>query len=255
MKNSIIKKYTKNIYYILGIITIILIWFLVSKIIQNEGIVPTISTVVIKLKELLSNKDTYVMIVLTILKILLALAISLALSILLALFSLINHRIENFIRPSITLMRTVPVVSIAMIVLILFFRQNVRYLGTIIIAALVIIPILYEGILLGFKTIPNAVIDETKLVSGFNSSVFFNIYLPLAMPSIVTSVVQSFGLGLKVLVMSEVIVNPNNSIGKVIGEEATYGNIDAVLAWTIILIAIVLVFDYFLKKVKIKSWD
>ena len=68
------------------------------------------------------------------------------------------------------------------------------------------------------------------------------------MPSIATSVVQSFGLGLKVLVMSEVIVNPNNSIGKVIGEEATYGNIDSVLAWTIILIVIVLIFDYFLQR-------
>lgn len=255
MKTSIIKKYEKNIFYFLGIITIIFIWFLVSKVIANEGIVPNISTVLNKLKIILLDKNTYVMIILTVLKILLALAISFALSVLLALLSLINQKIENFIRPSITLMRTVPVVSIAMIVLILFFRQNVRYLGTIIIAALVIIPILYEGILLGFKTIPNAVIDETKLVSNFNSNIFFHIYLPLAMPSIATSVVQSFGLGLKVLVMSEVIVNPNNSIGKVIGEEATYGNIDSVLAWTIILIVIVLIFDYFLKKIKIKSWD
>lgn len=255
MKTSIIKKYSKNIYYFLGIFAIVVIWFLLSKIINNQGILPSLGNVFVKLKDLLIEANTYGMILSTVLKIVLALAISFLVSVILALLSLINYRIENFIRPSITLMRTVPVVSIAMIVLIIFFRQNVRYLGTIIIAALVIIPILYEGILTGFKTINSNVIDDTKLISNFNFTVFWNVYLPLAMPNIVTSIVQSFGLGLKVLVMSEVIVNPNNSIGKAIGEEATYGNMDSVLAWTIILIVIVLIFDYFLKKVKIKSFE
>ena len=75
MKTSIIKKYEKNIFYFLGIITIIFIWFLVSKVIANEGIVPNISTVLNKLKVILLDKNTYVMIILTVLKILLALAI------------------------------------------------------------------------------------------------------------------------------------------------------------------------------------
>ncbi len=255
MKTSIIKKYSKNIYYLLGIFAIIVSWLLISKIVNNEGIIPSLFSVFLKLKYLLSKENTYVMIITTVLKIGLALGISLLVSIVLALLSLINYRIENFIRPLITLMRTIPVVSIAMIVLIIFFSQSIRYLGTILIAALVIIPILYEGILLGFKSINSSLIDETKLVSNFNFRVFWDIYLPLALPNVVTSMVQSFGLGLKVLVMSEVIVNPNNTIGKAIGEEASYGNMDSVIAWTIVLIVIVLVFDYILKKIKIRSWD
>lgn len=56
------------------------------------------------------------------------------------------------------------------------------------------------------------------------------------------------------LVMSEVIINPNNSIGKAIGEYATYGEMEYVFAWTIILIIIVLLCDYGLKKFKAKTW-
>ena len=85
-----------------------------------------------------------------------------------------------------------------------------------------IIPIIYEGILTGFKTINSNIIDSTKLLSNINLTVLFNIHIPLAMPSLITSLIQSFGLGLKVLVMSEVIVNPPNSIGRLIGEYAIY---------------------------------
>ena len=46
----------------------------------------------------------------------------------------------------------------------------------------------------------------------------------------------------------------NYSIGKVIGEYATYGEMEYVFAWTIILIIIVLLCDYALKKFKAKTW-
>ena len=246
---------TKKIYFTLGIISIITIWYLSSIIVNNSGIIPTVNEVLVTLGELLSELQTYDMILMTLLKIVISIIVSLLISILFACLSLINYKVESFIRPIISLFRTVPVVSIAMIVLIVFFDKDIRYIGTIVIATTVIIPIIYEGILTGFKTINSNIIDSTKLLSNINLTVLFNIHIPLAMPSIITSLIQSFGLGLKVLVMSEVIVNPPNSIGRLIGEYASYGELSYVFSWTIILVLIVVLFDVLLKKIKIKSWD
>ena len=245
----------KSIYFTLGIIALFVIWYLAYLIVNNSGIIPSLSEVFDALGNIATSIESYEMIAFTILKIILSIVISFIASVILAILSLINFRIEAFIRPLIAFLRTVPVVSIAMIVLIVFFDKDIRYLGTIVISSSVIVPIIYEGILTGFKTINTNITDATKLLSKVNLKVILSVYIPLALPNIITSLVQSFGLGLKVLVMSEVIVNPPDSIGRLIGEYASYGEISYVFAWTIILIIIVLILDIILKKIKIKSWE
>ena len=254
MKPSTTNNKINNLFFVLGILSIILVWFLFSVVIENSGIIPSIPAVFEKVFDLLKELNTYTMIIKTILKIVFALLISFVLAFVFAILSLLSSKIENFVRPLITLFKTVPVVSIAAIVLIMFFKQDVRYIGTIVVGIIVIVPIIYESILTSFQSIDKNIIDNTKLESNFNFRVIMDVYVPLALPSIVTSILQSFGLGLKVLVMSEVIINPNNSIGKVIGEYATYGEMEYVFAWTIILIIIVLLCDYVLKKFKAKTW-
>lgn len=254
MKASTTNNKSYSLFFILGILSIIFVWFLASIIVNNSGIVPSIPSVINKVVDLLSEFNTYSMIIKTLLKIMLALFISLDIAFVLAVFSLISHKFESFIRPLITLFKTIPVVTIAAIVLIMFFKQDVRYIGTIVVGVIVIVPIIYESVLTSFQSIDKNVLDSTKLESNFNFRVLLDVYVPLALPSIVTSILQSFGLGLKVLVMSELIINPNNSIGKAIGEYASYGEMEYVFAWTIILIVIVLIIDYFLKKVKLKTW-
>lgn len=254
MKPSTTNNKINNLFFVLGILSIILVWFLFSVVIDNSGIIPSIPAVFEKVFDLLMEFNTYTMIIKTILKIVFALLISFVLAFVFAILSLLSSKIENFVRPLITLFKTVPVVSIAAIVLIMFFKQDVRYIGTIVVGIIVIVPIIYETILTSFQSIDKNIIDSTKLESNFNFRVIMDVYVPLALPSIVTSILQSFGLGLKVLVMSEVIINPNNSIGKVIGEYATYGEMEYVFAWTIILIIIVLLCDYVLKKFKEKTW-
>lgn len=246
---------TKRIYFLLGILFLLLLWYIGDLIVSNSGIIPSINEVTTILLDILGQANTYIMILFTLFKIILSVIISLIISIILASISLINYRLESFIRPLIVFLRTVPVVSIAMIVLIIFFDKEIRYIGTIVIAVSVIIPIIYEAILTGFKTINSNVIDNTKLLSNINLKVLWNVFIPLALPNIVTGLIQSFGLGLKVLVMSEVIINPPNSIGRLIGEYASYGELGYVFSWTIILVVIVIIMDIILKNIKIKSWE
>jgi ABC-type nitrate/sulfonate/bicarbonate transport system permease component len=64
---------------------------------------------------------------------------------------------------------------------------------------------------------------------------------------VISGLISSFGMGLKVMVMSEVIMNPNDSIGQLIGLHSSMGDISIVLAYSILLLIIVIVIDYLLK--------
>lgn len=242
---------TKIAYFIFGIFILILIWACASQAIGNNHIIPTIGEVGSKILEILMEKKTYSIIGFTLLKIIITVIISLFIAIILSIISMINYRIEYIIRPAISFMKVVPIVTIAMIILIMFFKQNIRYIGTMVVCSFVVIPIIYEGIMMGFKTIDQPVKDYTRLISDTNLKVVLKVYVPLAFPYILGSIIQSFGLGLKVMVMSEVICNPNDSIGKIIAEYASFGEMGYVFAWSIILIIIVIIFDQGLKFIKI----
>lgn len=54
------------------------------------------------------------------------------------------------------------------------------------------------------------------------------------------TIIQSFGLGLKVMIMGEFIAQPNGTIGYLLQLERSALNSSAILAWSIILIMMVL---------------
>ncbi|MBQ9730581.1 MAG: ABC transporter permease subunit [Bacilli bacterium] len=246
MKNSITKK-SGVVYFILGILFLLFVWFISSNIINNSGVVPTITEVMNELEIILGNSSTYKILGNTFLKILVALIVSFLIGLFLAIIALISEKIEYFIRPFIIFLKSIPIVAIVMILIIMFFKQNVRYIGTIVASSFVMIPILFESILVGFKSIDPWVIKSTKLESKTNFNILMKIHVPLALPNILSGIISSFGMGLKVMVMSEVIMNPNNSLGQLIGFYSSNGEIGKVVAYSILLLVIVVIIDYLLK--------
>ncbi len=78
--------------------------------------------------------------------------------------------------------------------------------------------------------------------------------MPLTLPYIFTALLQSFGLGLKVLVMAEFISNAKHSIGyEIMLYKDHFNDMSYVYAWSIILIIFVLAVDYVVNIVHKKS--
>ena len=237
----------KNIYFLLGIIFLLSVWIISSLLINNSGILPNIDEVTYILINILKDPNTYVLLGNTFLKIFVALFVSFIIALLLATLSLLNEKIEYFIRPLIVFLKSIPIVAVVMVLIIMFFKQNVRFIGTIVASCFVIIPIVFEAILVGFKTVDYTIVQAARLdhISGFR--LISKIHLPIALPHVISGLISSFGMGLKVMVMSEVIMNPNNSIGQLIGLHSSMGDIAIVLAYSILLLVIVIVIDYLLK--------
>lgn len=233
-----------NIFILLGIITIILIWLISSVLIDNSLVLPTITEVLYSLKDILGKGATYLIILSTFLKLLLIIVISLVIALGLGILSYISSKFESFIKPIFVLLKTIPVIAIIILLLIFFGNSKSPYIMTL----LVVLPIMYEGMLTSLKSINPDILDDVKTISGFNFSIIKNIYFPLIFSNVMMSITQSFGLGLKVMIMGEFITQPNNTIGYMMQLERSNLNTSSILAWTIILVIIVLVIELLIAK-------
>lgn len=237
---------TKKLYTALGIIFIFLVWYISSIIIDNEIILPKIDAVFKALVKILGEKKTYLIIFSTLLRLLITIAISFIIGLSLGILSIKFSKVYAFLSPNIAMFRSIPVVSIIIILLIIFGSN----LAPIIITSLVVLPIIYEGVYTSFKSIDKSLIDDITTISDVNIKVIKDVYMPMTKPYIISSLVTSFGFGFKVMVMSEFISQPNNSMGKVILYNREMLNMDVVFAWTLIIIFLVILFESILKKVK-----
>ena len=146
-------------------------------------------------------------------------------------------------------MKTLPVAAIIIVLLVSVGRNNSPYFIT----GLVVLPLMYETTFIGIKSINKGITEEIKMDSNVNWLVVSKVFIPMTMPYILAGTIQSLGLGLKVMVMSEFITQPNLTIGAKMSEERVYQNLDNIFAWTIILVVFIFLVEYFLKKIKLNE--
>ena len=233
MKNSIAKK----IYFSLGILVIFIIWIIGEAIIDNNYVIPTIQDTFKALIDLFTKGHTYKVLGYTLLRLILSISVCFILGMFMAVLSYNFERFKWFIKPIITLFKTLPIAVVIILLLIILNKELAPYY----IVGVVVLPVVYEAILIGLENINKDILDEVKLSTGTTPKVITNVHLPIIFPSILTAIIQSVGLGLKVLVMAEYISQPNYSIGN---EFVYYKDIsmemEYLYAWSIILILFVL---------------
>lgn len=243
-----VKKHYGFVYTILGLMFLIVLWSITQRAIKNDLVIPDISSVFLSLISLLKQAETYLVILKTIGRLVLTLVVCAALTLILSYLSYKFEWFENFLKPFFVIMRTVPVVSL--IIILLFLTGN--DLSPYFITGFVVMPVMYEGVLSGFFAIDDALKDEIKLLSDVNIRIVASVFLPVTLPYIIASFVQSFGLGLKVMVMAEFIAQPKGTIGYVMLQERNFLNSDKIFAWTIIMVLIVFLVEIAVKTIRKK---
>lgn len=238
MINSIIQ--SKKTYYTLGILFIFVIWFLGSSSFKNDYVIPSLDVTFDALGKLLEDKYTYKVLGHTLLRLVISIGICFILGVMLAVISNLSYKFKAFIRPCIVLLKTLPIAVVIIMLLIIYGRENSPY----VIVGVVVFPLIYEATVIGLENIDSNIKDEVKMLSGINGDVLCRVYLPLTFPYILTSIIQSIGLGLKVLVMAEYITQPRVSIGNELVFYRNEAIMEYVYAWSLILIIFVLIVEY-----------
>lgn len=106
-----------------------------------------------------------------------------------------------------------------------------------------IFPLIYQGIYGAITNIDKELIDVYKLEDNNFMSGIIHCYIPLISKDVRTVILQSLGLGIKVLVMAEYLAQTKNSIGQSLYLAKINLQFDIVFAWSLLLIIIALVFE------------
>lgn len=235
--------------YLLGglsVVFIIIIWSLYASYVDNNYIFPNPLIVFNSLLKLLKTLETYSIIGYTLLRLFISFIVSAFLGIIFGLLAGNYQPLDEFLHPLVISLRTLPIASIIIIMMVLLGRSFSLYVITF----LMIFPIVYEASKHGVKNIPKPLKNHIALEGHPKWVILYHIQLPLSYPYIRTSLFQSIGLGFKVIVMAEFITQTRIGIGRELYNGSISIQYESVFAWTIIIIFIVTLFELLLNSLR-----
>jgi NitT/TauT family transport system permease protein len=231
---------TKMIYRAGSILLFLFLWLVLIEVINNPLLMPSIQSVFSSIISILTSMSQIQVILMTMLRLFIAILVSLIAGVLLGILSGIIPQVSWLLKPHVTVLRTIPVISIIVILLVLFGFRIAPYIITF----LMVFPIIYQAAYEGIRHMDSELKDVYRLEAHDIKLAIKYLYVPLITPYVTLSILQSFGLGLKVLVMAEYLSQTRNSIGNALYLSKVNLAYDAVFGWSILLILMSLGFEY-----------
>ncbi len=232
-----------------SLFVLFIIWVLTYQAIDHPLIMPSPKSVIISLFQILTSVSSLGIIVTSIFRLFISIALSAALGIILGMLSGLNQKVSWIMKPYVTILRTIPVISIIVILLILFGYQITPFMITF----LMVFPIVFQAAESGIKAINHDLIDVYNLEKHDFFISLRCLYFPMIQKYLLLSFLQSFGLGLKVLVMAEYLGQTRNSIGNALYLAKINLNYSEVFAWTILLIFISFIIEYIVRFYQVRK--
>jgi NitT/TauT family transport system permease protein len=240
MKNLSIK--------ISSILSLVFIWYLIYIIIDHPLLIPPISKVIETFFKMLIESSFLNALWHTAFRLIISLLISSVCGISLGYLSAKNKTLELILSPHVTILKTIPVISVIIIMYILVGYQ----IAPFIITFFMIFPIFYQATYQGIKAINQDLLDVYHLEMENRYLEIKYVYLQNIKDFLILASYQSFGLGFKVLVTSEFITQTQNSIGRLLYQAKVNLAYDYVFAITILLIIITVIVEMFMSSFKKK---
>lgn len=242
MKNSI-SKYNKYIYCLIGIIIIIL---LIELLHLSINFFPSIIDIIKSIFNILGDKTFYLGILSFILSILISIIISLIFCFIIFYVYTYFNNITYIISPIMAILKSVPVIILTLIIWLLLYNK----LGSIIIGIIACVPIIYEGIMNGIESIDKTIINASKIDNCSKNRLYFKILLPLNKNVIITSILQSIGILVKVIITCEYIFQIKDSLGYMIRTSYDLIELGKLFAYGILLSIFIIIVEIIIKHLK-----
>ena len=245
MKASLLKK---SGYFFLGVLIIVAVYqiFAISR--QDEIVYPNIIKIFKQVGIIFTSIDAYLRILKTILRVLLIILLSVVLSSILGLAYYKFPSISYFFYPLINILKASPFAIIAIYLFLAIGNKNAPY----VMCFFVIFPIVLEGFLTSIDRVDKSIKDDLQLLNIPLARKFFSGFIPICMPYIVMSVLQSFGLGIKTMIMAEYLCNIEGSIGEVVYNIKYTMDFDVLLAWLVVIVVFVCIIDAIIRYISKK---
>ncbi len=232
-----------------SIFVMFLAWMVLHAQINHALIMPSLGDVLRDVINILTTLSTLSILTSTLVRLFISIALSLMIAVILGILGGLFHSFSLFLKPYVAILRTVPVISITVILFILLGFKMAPYAITF----LMVFPIVYQATEEGIRSIDKELLDVYRLEEHHLLMSVRMLYYPMIKPYIWLALLQSFGLGIKVLVMAEYLSQTKESIGNALYLARININYSEVFAWTMILILLSLAFEGILAFYKVKK--
>lgn len=236
MKTSSMKN--KKLIFI-SLILIILIWIIISNIINNSIYLPKVSEVVKEISNIVKEKGFVQNIIYSLARGAISFIIALIIAVVLGVISSFSKLFYNFFYPINAILKSIPNIAFILIALIWLNKNYAPYL----IGFVISFPILYENTL---NSILNSNEDLLEMFNSFNINFIdrlFNLHIQSIIINISQIATSTFSLVFKVVIAGEVFGQPTFGIGTAIQRAKINFNTAGIFAWIIIVAVLCFITD------------
>ncbi len=219
---------------------------------RNDRLVfPDVIDILRAFFRLLGEPKTYQKIRTTLVHLLQALAVSSVVGILLGFWQGRSGFARNLLRPLMMMLRSIPMIVIVVVIMVMTKYDRVPLIAT----SLFLLPMISEATCEGFRRIDPELLDVYRMNSRFNGQVMWNVHLPLMAGYLKQAYVNAVGMGLKMVVSTEYLVQTKNSLGKAVHSSSYFNEYQDIYAYALIMILLVLVVGEIPAMVgKVREW-
>ena len=221
---------------VLGIILIGCLVHVAGWIRHDNLVFPGLTEILRAFFRLLGEAHTYRLIVTTLHHLLQALLLASAVGIPLGMAEGSSSFIYRLLRPLMILLRSVPVIVMVVIIMVMTKYEYVPLIAT----AFLLIPMISEAVYEGMHGIEPELLDVYRLNSGFSARVMLQVYFPLMAGYLKQAYAGAVGMGIKMVVTTEYLVQTRNSLGKAIYNSSYFNEYQDIYAYALIMILLVL---------------
>lgn len=232
-------------HWIYFVISILVIWFGFSILIDNSFILPRPDQVIMIMMKQLGSSTLYFSVFVTILRAFVSLMISFITASFFSLLALKYKLFQMYLDKALLILRSIPNVTYVILLLFWLSRETMVF----VVSFLLLFPIIYQSLYEALVEITKTWRDVMRMYPQTLWITFSRIYLPLIKPSIVASLISASSLSFKVGIMAEILGQVHSGIGRQMQLARLDVDLSAVMAWTIWLLVCVFVFDGIIKKI------
>lgn len=215
------------------------VWQLVSMWIGQEILLVSPVTVVCTVVKLAATAEFWLSIASSMIRIVGGFLLGVILGVVLAGLSAASVRLREFLLPFIVTIKSIPVASFVILVLIWVSSRNL----SVLISFLMVFPVIYMNVLDGISQVDRKLLEMARVFEIPFGRQIRSIYVSQVLPYFRAGCSLALGLCWKAGVAAEVIGIPQNSIGENLYNAKIYLDTPALFAWTLVIICISVLFE------------
>lgn len=232
------KNRTKDILiFFLGII---LIGCLIQGVGKAKGeplVFPGVGVILRAFFRLVRTPHTYLLILTSLSHVCIAMVISTVIGVTIGMVEGFFKSVHQLLKPLMILLRSIPMVVLVVIIMVLTKYSRVPYIA----ATLILVPLISEAAYEGCIHIDPELTDVYRVNSNFSLRILCTVYIPLMAGYLKQAYINAVGMGMKMIISAEYLVQTRNSLGKAIHTSGYFNEYEDIYAYALIMILLVLV--------------